>query len=126
MSLILAKILGIYFLAIGLAFFLRPERFKDVYRQIVNDQNALLLGATMAILGGAILISLHNVWIAGWPILITLLGWWSLIKGFGFLVYPEGVSYFNFLKDRSDIFYRAVSLGYALVGLFLTYKGFGM
>lgn len=126
MSLILAKILGIYFLAIGLAFFLRPQRFKDMYQQIVNDQNALLLGATAAIIGGAILISLHNIWILGWPILITLLGWWSLIKGFVFLIYPEGIRYFDFLKDKSDMFYRSISLAYALFGLFLTYKGFGM
>lgn len=125
MSLILAKILGIFFVAMGLAFFLRPQHLKNLCEQCIEHQKYLFLGAASAIATGAVLISLHNLWVFNWPIIITLLGWWSLIKGFSFLAYPEAIQYFKFALGRSRMFYRSMSLAYIVLGLFLTYKGLG-
>lgn len=125
MSIILAKILGFYFLALGLAFFINIDRFRGIYRQVIRDENFLLMGAMLALLIGAVIVSLHNVWVIGWPLIITLLGWWSLIKGFAYFAYPDSIKYFSFLENQSNLFYRIVSLAYAILGLFLLYKGYG-
>lgn len=123
MSLILAKILGLYFLAIGLAFLINPERFKRLFPQIAKDENFLLLGAIMALFIGATIISLHNEWSLGWPLIITLLGWWSLIKGFVLLSYPESIQWSSFIQNQSETTYRIISLLYMVLGAFLLYKG---
>lgn len=122
MTLILAKIFGIYFLALGISFLLNPERYKKIYQQIVNDQNFLFLGALFALFIGAFVISVHNHWVLAWPVIITILGWWSLIKGFGLISFPDSIKLFSFIQNRSDIFYRGLGLFYAALGLFLIYK----
>lgn len=83
-----------------------------------------MMGGIIALLFGAIVIGLHNHWVMEWPIIITLLGWWSLIKGFGLLVYPDFTKIFSFIQNRSDTFYRLISLLYNILGLFLLYKGY--
>lgn len=123
MSIILAKILGFYFLAIGLAFFINTDRFKDMYRQVSRDENFLFLGGVIALLIGSVIISLHNVWVLGWPVIITILGWWSLIKGFALLATKDFIKMFSFLENQSNIFYKGLSLFYVVLGAFLLYKG---
>ena len=87
MTIILAKILGLYFLAIGLAVLIDPDRFRKIYQQIKNDENFLLMGGILALLIGAFVVSVHNNWVLGWPVIITLLGWVGLIKGFVLIAY---------------------------------------
>jgi hypothetical protein len=122
-TIILAKILGIYFLAIGIAFLFNTDRFKKIYQQFMDDENSLLMGGILALLIGAVIVSVHNIWVLGWPLIITLLGWWSLIKGFALLAYPESINLFTFLQNRSTLFYQIISLVYVLLGLFLIYQG---
>jgi uncharacterized protein YjeT (DUF2065 family) len=124
MSIILAKIFGIYLLAVGLAFFINPDRFKRIYQHVAKDENFLFFGGILALLIGAIIVSLHNDWALKWSLIITVLGWWSLIKGFALLIYPAFIKLFSFMQNRSNIFYRMISLIYIAIGLFLAYKGF--
>lgn len=124
MSIILAKIFGLYFLALGLAFLVNPERFRRIFPNVVNNDTFLLFGALFAVLIGAFIVSVHNEWVFSWPVIITILGWWSLIKGFGLLIHPDFIKYFSFMQNRSDLFYRSISIAYLVIGAFLTYKGF--
>jgi hypothetical protein len=123
MSFVFAKILGIYFLAIGLAFFINTDRLKNIYAQVRKDENFLLMGGMMAILLGAVIISLHNIWVFNWPVIITLVGWWSLIKGFALFANPKFITLFSFIENRSTIFYKVTSAVYIVIGLFLLYQG---
>jgi hypothetical protein len=123
MSIILAKVFGLYFLALGLAFIINPDRFKKIYQQVVEDENFLLIGSMLALLIGAFVVSVHNIWVSEWPVILTLLGWWSLIKGFALLVYPNSIQLFSFIRNRSTLFYRAIGLLYLALSLFLIYKG---
>lgn len=122
-SMMIAKVLGAYFLAMGIAFFINPDRFRKIFSSIANDENFLFLGGIIALLIGAVIISFHNIWVLAWPVIITILGWWAVIKGFAFVVYPGFINYFAFIRNRSTLFYRAVSLVYIVLGLFLIYKG---
>lgn len=122
MSVILAKIFGLYIVAIGLAFLLHPQRFKNLYGQIIKDENFLFLGGILALLIGSVIITLHNQWIMNWTVIISLLGWWSFIKGFTIIAYPDTVRLFSFIENRSNLFYRIFSLAYIILGTFLIYK----
>ncbi len=123
MSLVLAKILGLYLLAIGIAFIINPDRFRKFCAQATKDENTLFFGGMFALLFGAIVVGIHNVWVIGWPLIITLLGWWGVIKGFGLLISEKFIKIFSFIQSRSNLFYRTISAVYILIGLFLAYKG---
>lgn len=123
MTLILAKILGSYFFAIGLAIIINPERFKKLLFQIMKDENFLFLGAIIALFIGAFIVSVHNEWSLQWPVIITVLGWWSLIKGFGLLVSGDFAKSFTFILQKPSPFYRILGALYLVLGVFLIYRG---
>lgn len=126
MTVILAKIFGFYFLAVGLAFIINPDRLKRWCQQIKNEDSFLFLGGILALLIGAFVVSVHNEWIMRWPVIITLLGWWGLIKGFGLLIFPDFIKFFSFMFDKSKNFYQMIGIILVIFGLFLSYQGWLM
>lgn len=122
MTIILAKFLGLYFLTIGLALIISSDRLKKLYHQMINDENFIFMGGLLAVLIGSAVISLHNHWILSWPLIITLFGWWSLIRGFIVLSYPDSIKFVS-IENREKLFYQVLSLIYIILGLFLIYKG---
>lgn len=124
MSIVLAKILGLYLLGIGIAFLVSPTNFKRMLVVAKKDEGFQFLGGIFGLLIGAVIVSIHNFWVLGWPVIITILGWWSLIKGLALLVYPKFIDLFSFMQNKSDNYYRVFSLIYIILGLFLVYKAF--
>lgn len=123
MSIILAKVFGLYFFALGLAFLINPDRLKIMCRRAIKDDNFLFLGSIIALLIGSFIVGVHNLWVVKWPIILTLLGWWSVLKGFFLLAYPDTVRFFSFVQERSILFYRLLSIIYLVLGLFFLYQG---
>lgn len=125
MSLILAKFLGLYFIGIGIVAFVNPNRFGKMCNafRVKEGDAAVYLGGLIAMMFGAFIVSVHNFWVMDWPVIITILGWWGLIKGVGLLIYPGFIDLFSFVFNRSDKFYRCLGIVYLLIGLFLLYKG---
>ena len=123
MTIILAKIFGLYFVSFGLACAMNPDQIRKMYQELSSNKNALMFGGILALLFGAIIISIHNKWELGWSLIVTIIGWWSLIKGFLLISHPEFIKYFSFLQNRSNLFYRGLSLVWIVIGLFLIYVG---
>lgn len=47
------------------------------------------LAGLLWFLGGLAIVSLHNRWSAGWPLAITLVGWFFLLGGLFRLLFPD-------------------------------------
>ena len=123
MTIILAKIFGLYFLSVGIALLFDPKRFSDIYQQMMKNEAVLFFGWIMALYIGAFVVSVHNVWVFDWPVILTIVGWWSLIKGVGLMAYSGFAQSFSFMFQRSDNFYRGLGVIAFLLGLFLAYQG---
>lgn len=122
-SIILAKIFGIYMLTVGISLFLNPSRFREFYKNFFENQGLLLTGGIIALLFGATVVSFHNVWEWNWTVLITILGWWAIIKGAGLLALPNFANFFRPILELENMGYRWIGLLFALLGLFFCYQG---
>jgi len=122
-TLILSKFLGLYFFGIGFAFIINPKRAGKVYQLMMANEAILFLGGVVALLLGAFMISIHNIWVIGWPLVITLFAWWSFIKGVALLGTSQFTKCFSFMFHRSHIFYRISGIISALIGVFFIYMG---
>jgi hypothetical protein len=123
-SVLIAKILGPYcvIVAIGLMFNLK------FYQRMIEDffKNAALiyLGGIMALIIGIVIVLSHNVWVAGWPIIITIFGWGGLIKGIWLIVFPNSVGKITQLYQKKPALLRIHMIIILVIGLFLSAKGY--
>ena len=81
----------------------------------------------MTLAAGLAMVLAHNIWSGGaLAVVVTLVGWITLIKSLLFLFLPLEVEAGFFLRQlhyqELFYFYGAVSL---LLGVYLTYGGFG-
>lgn len=125
MNLVLAKIIGPYILALGVGLFLNSERFRKLFQQSLNEPFLVFITALVTLLMGSTIVSLHNVWVWGWPVIITILGWWTLVNGFVGVSFPELVQKCDFVKNSSSIVYKVIGASYIALAAFLIYKGLG-
>lgn len=123
-SILFAKAFGIYLTIVGIAIFLDPQRFRAWYNKMIIDDFNLLFAGTLALFIGVFIIAFHNIWVIDWPILITLIGYWAIFKGTGFLITPKFVKLFKPIINTNNLTYHLSGIGWLLVGLFLLYHGY--
>ena len=78
---ILALFLGLYMVAVGIGLFTGHNSYAtmiDEFRE--NTALGFLTGAFTFALGAA-MVAVHNLWTGPLAIVVSLIAWWTLIKG---------------------------------------------
>lgn len=125
-SMTLAKIVGLAMAVGGVSLLRHPQYYKKLMRECWTSKFMPLLSGYMALIVGAILVTGHNVWEgAPWVIIITIIGWLSLIKGVLLLVAPRSLFKLSKSLINSSGYYKVASLVYLVLGVYLLYIAFG-
>lgn len=125
-TLFLSRLIGLYCLLVGLSMVIHKQRTVEAVAALLqNPSLTLLLG--LVILGASLaMILAHNLWRSGpLALIITLIGWSSLIKGL-LLLFLSPAMESRFVLGRlhyQQFFYDYAAVSIAL-GIFLTYAGF--
>ena len=123
-SVFLAQILGPCFLIIGLGMMLNRKFYQKMMEDYCKNAALIMFGGMFALFVGLIITLTHNIWIAGWPVIITIYGWGGIIKGIWLIVFPNTVSNFihAFAKNKTFV---AIHLGIVLaLGAILSFFGY--
>jgi len=85
-TIFLSKLIRLYSILISLAMVTHKQAAIETVTSLIQNQPALFLLGLIAMLSGLAMILAHNVWSGGaLPVIVTLLGWWTLVKGLLFL-----------------------------------------
>ena len=124
-TIFLARLLGLFLLALSLALFLRKPELVDVRGALIQNTPLLLVVSMAALLAGLAIVLSHNIWLGGaLPVVVTLFGWIILLRGLLLLILPHETIVRLFELSRfGDFFYVYASIP-LLLGLYLTYAGF--
>jgi hypothetical protein len=122
----LGKLLGLYCIAVSLSMFAHAQATVETMKTILRDPPLLFIAALMGVTAGLAIVLAHNVWSGGaLPIMVTLFGWASLIKGTLLLVLSPETDSRVFIVglhyEQHPNLYAAFVL---LLGAYLTYAGF--
>lgn len=120
-SLFLAQFWGWYLLIFFFILTFNPARIKQINKDL-RDQKFQIIIAYIAIVMGLLNILFHNVWIADWRFIITLLGWFSLLSGLGLFIFPAHTS-----QRIAAINVKMIQVIYFLlflIGIFLLNMGY--
>jgi hypothetical protein len=125
LTIFLGKLIGVYCLIVGLTMMANRRTMVDAVNALIRSPPLVLLAGVFAVAVGLGLVIGHNVWSCGTlPVVITLVGWASLIKGVALLALPPG----QMAKLYEALRYERFYLGYVGVtlalGLYLTIAAF--
>ena len=124
MSLILAKTFGICLLFLGFGLVRNPERFQSWDKSILDEDRRHLFAGFISLLIGSFILSVHNVWISGWQVILTILGYLAVSFGAGCMVSEKFFGFFRPMINYSSQLYRILGIVLIFLGALLCYRGF--
>jgi len=86
-SIFFARLWGSFFIVFGALFIITKQLGKTI--EMTDDKAFVISTGYITFLMGLVTVILHNVWELNWKIVITLLGWSTLIKGISKIGFPE-------------------------------------
>ena len=123
-SLFIARLLGPLFVLIGLALPLREEMFRTILQEFIRSPTLLYLAGFLGLLGGLALVLTHNVWALDWRLIITLIGWVTIIRALVTMFQPQRIAAIGSkILERREIFHGAAAVD-LVIGLVLSYFGY--
>jgi hypothetical protein len=125
-TLYLSRLLGLFYLICGLAMLLHRQVYTVALATVAYNPLAMRWIAMIITLAGLAMVLAHNVWSkSAVAVIVTLLGWLTLIKGMAYLFLPmrwlEG--FFQALLNCGACVYLATAF-LLVLGAYLTYEGF--
>jgi len=89
LSILVAKIMAVVYITIGLGFLINSAYYKKALIDMMKDSGFMLLSGMMALVIGFLLVNSHNIWVKDWTVLVTIIGWISLVKGVLIFLAPK-------------------------------------
>lgn len=123
-SIFIAKLIGPFLITIGIASISNIEQLKSIGREFMAGPGLLFVAGILALVTGLVLVNTHNVWVSGWPVIITILGWLALLGGVFRIVFPAlAVSMGKSMIDKTMLL-RGAGLVQIALGAFLSWEGY--
>ncbi|MGB9148996.1 MAG: hypothetical protein WCB36_01995 [Burkholderiales bacterium] len=83
-----------------------------------NSAAVIYLNGTLLWIGGLAIVRAHNHWVRGWPVIISLIGWFIMILGLFRMFFPEAQQ-----LGQGRLTYAGLT-ALCAIGVFLTVKGY--
>ncbi len=102
-SLFIARILGPVLLSVSIGIITNQKFYRKVMEDYCKNAAVVFFTSIAPLAVGIAIITVHNIWIAQWPVIITLFGWCAIVKGAWAIIFPNTVSVVmnTFNKNKS-------------------------
>jgi hypothetical protein len=123
-SVFLAKLIGPILVLAGAALLINRKLMDAIARELLGGPLLLPLLGLLDFAAGLAIVLTHNVWVADWRVIITILGWLLMVRGAVRLLITDQARAFGskLLKNKNAVTVAlAVTLG---LGLVLSYFGY--
>jgi hypothetical protein len=122
----LCRLLGLYLLLCGLGMMVHRQVYVDAMTKLAVSPAALLCVAAFVLVAGLAMVLGHNLWTkCPAVVVVTVVGWLTLIKGIAYLLLPASWlgCMFQAAFHSGAYFYAATTFALVL-GAYLTIEGF--
>jgi len=125
-TLFLSRLIGLYCILVALSMITRKQATVETVTALVQNPSMMLILGVITLAAGLAMVLAHNIWSGGaLAVVVTLVGWTTLVKSLFFLFLPPETEAGFFLGQLhyQQLFYvyGAFSL---VLGVYLTYCGF--
>jgi len=93
-SLIAAKILGVYLVVSGLFLIFRGKTIGRLLKDFFDHPAIVYLTGALLIFLSSLLLVQNNVWDGSWKTVVTIFSWMVLLKGVAYILAPDALHKF--------------------------------
>jgi hypothetical protein len=123
-SIFLAKLIGPVLLVMGAGMLINAKAFGPVFEEIVRNRALVVLFGLLTMPAGLAVVLTHNIWVASWPVLITIIGWLTMISGaFRLLAPQEAIKFGRKMYDQPNGVFIGAAI-WAVLGATLCFFGY--
>lgn len=123
---LIAGYAGPLFIVMSAAMLFNRAALLDAIRGLAKSHGLILFAGVMTLLAGLAIVRAHNVWAADWTVIVTLLGWLCIVGGIARIVWPDKIAEFSETVLESETQFTVWAAVAALIGVFLTLKGYAL
>lgn len=123
-TIFVARIVGPYLAIVGLTFAVRRAHVAALADSFRDNRPLMLIAGVIAILFGATILAFHRHWSDFEAVVITLIGWFALLRGAAqLLIGDQLMSAVHGLRQNQLVILIGGAAA-ALIGLWLTFVGY--
>jgi hypothetical protein len=118
-----ARVIGPFLIVVTATAVARASDMRTLLTEFRASSVWPWVTGAFVLLSGLVVVALHQYWQGAAPIIVSLLGWLTVLKGFFLMAFPQ--TYLSFASTAVDAvtWWRTGFIAMALVGLYLTYIG---
>ncbi|MDD5318457.1 MAG: hypothetical protein PHF79_01355 [Candidatus Pacebacteria bacterium] len=122
-TVVIAQALGIVFSVLGLSILVNKKGLVSFIEESGQSRGMVWFSGISALMIGAIIVALNNIWSSGLQLFITIIGWIALIKGIFILFFPNlTVLLYEKMNRYGVLIFGGIFT--LVIGLILLYNGF--
>ncbi len=88
--------------AIAAAMLFNFGSFPALAEQISRDPGLIFVSGILLFVAGLAIVRAHNIWTGGWPVLVTVLGWLTVLGGLLRMLFPTQLAAMVARVDQSS------------------------
>ena len=89
LSILVAKILAITYIATGISALSGKITYARLAEDFERSPGLTFTTGFFTLVFGMVLVTYHNIWVSDWTVLVTLVGWLSVLKGVVLMTCPQ-------------------------------------
>ncbi len=125
LTIIYAKILGIYLFVVSLGLILNPQKARALIEEAKHSKALIFFDGAIALFLGTIVILSHNLWESPFSASVSFLGWLMFIAGVLEIILPHK----SIIKLYSKIpkkAYLVLNVLFLILAIYMLVKAFGI
>jgi putative exporter of polyketide antibiotics len=125
-TLFLSRLIGLYCILVALSTMTRKQATLESITALLHSPAMMFVLGAITLIAGIAMVLAHNIWSGGaLVVVVTLVGWITLVKSLSFLFLLPDMEAELFLGQLhyQQLFYLYCAFSLAL-GVYLTYGGF--
>ena len=124
-SLWIAQLLGPVLLVAAFGMIVNHQAYVTMAKEFVASPALIYLAGILVLTAGLAITISHNIWVMGWPVVITIFGWMAIVGGIFRMAFPDVVGRvgLSMIEKHSGLLPMS-TLIVALLGGVLTWYGY--
>lgn len=120
----IAALLGPTLIASAASIFINLDAWPALVDQAFHNPGLIFVTGYLLFVAGLAIVNFHNRWTGGWPIIVTVLGWFAVISGLLRILFPTRLAEIATRAVQTAGVMPIAAVIVLSVGAFLSFKAY--